>query len=221
VALLDAQLAKKSEKALKNQQRKGSSGGGGRASKTSGGGGGGGKKDEDEVEAGLKAAAGEVKEGDEAGEEDANDAAAAVVAAAADAAAAAEEKKEEEEAALVVAKASSGSGGSTSAFRITCLAPMGSVMWAVGQDQSIGVWDRRPTAYSSSAVITATVVPPPRLVRRLKGHTAFINSLCRIKCLETRHVWSCSAGDGTLRVWKQECTGQGGGDHDSAVSESK
>jgi WD40 repeat protein len=51
--------------------------------------------------------------------------------------------------------------------RITCLAQMGAVMWSAGQDASVGVWDRNG--------------PRPRLVRRLPGHTSFVNSLCRVK----------------------------------------
>jgi hypothetical protein len=51
--------------------------------------------------------------------------------------------------------------------RITCLAQMGAVMWSAGQDASVGVWDRHG--------------PRPRLVRRLPGHTSFVNSLCCVK----------------------------------------
>jgi len=72
-------------------------------------------------------------------------------------------------------------------------------MWSVGQDKSVGVWDRRGPGSR------------PRLVRRLPGHDKFVNSLCRVKCVEVRTIWSCSAGDGTLRVWKQECSGAASG----------
>mmetsp|Transcript_40039 Transcript_40039/g.89779 ORF Transcript_40039/g.89779 Transcript_40039/m.89779 type:complete len:621 (-) Transcript_40039:160-2022(-) len=72
---------------------------------------------------------------------------------------------------------------------------MGNVMWGVGQDKSVGVWDLSGPGHS------------PRLLRRLPGHTSFVNSLCRVKCVEVRTIWSSSAGDGTLRVWRQEVSG--------------
>jgi WD40 repeat protein len=115
-------------------------------------------------------------------------------------------------AATTAASAAQGLGETVSSegHRITSVAVMGGVMWAVGQDRGIGIWDRNKFG-------------APRLLRRLPGHTSFVNSLCRVKCIETRTIWSLSSGDNSLRVWRQECTGApvgtSGGDEIQMISE--
>jgi hypothetical protein len=77
------------------------------------------------------------------------------------------------------ARPSTAAAAASSGFRITCLAPMGSVMWAVGQDQSIGVWDRRP------------LLPGLRL-RPLLFHSVCVRVVCVVVELYHVFLFSCT-----------------------------
>jgi WD40 repeat protein len=67
---------------------------------------------------------------------------------------------------------------------------MGEHIWSAGQDAQIHVWSK-----------------DGKLVKSLTGHDSYINSMAKVSCMQTRQCWTASTGDKTLRVWKQESTG--------------
>ena len=80
----------------------------------------------------------------------------------------------------------------TGAGRIASLVHMGNTIWACGMDKRIHVWD----------ALTMD------LVRRLEGHSSYVNGLLKVKRTETRVLWSYSMGDKKLVVWKYEKVGE-------------
>ena len=41
------------------------------------------------------------------------------------------------------------------------------------------------------------------LLHEVEGHASWVNSIVKVKRVETRDVWSTSLGDGTVRLWRQ------------------